>query len=464
MKLLPLALAATFVASIAFAAPQPATVRPGDTPTLRLRKAIDVPIARCEQVIWSPDGKRMAIRAAETTESETKEPGVLIPAKFKRNLVVVIPDVTAAEPRFLNFTLPRAGRLVGFTPDGKQLITDLREYNLVSGFHRLSFWEERTPAAAAGTSPASTSPASPTMIAVRTIDLDDDQTHGYAIAADGKTFRTISREESRPAARPAANTLGYTRIEVREVSLESGASLRTPLKVEGVYKAVTLSPNGSRLAALDAASNRLTVWDVARGEKLWSYDLPGAKEEPNDEDGPARAIPVRARSSSVQRFVNILFSPDARQLVCFRDPEASVVLNADKGEPLPSLEHSLRVLGDGGFAASGRLLAASGSSISEEIVQMPEAFNGIGAARARGNLAPNGPGAGFGTRPVRRVRSYSNFVGVWDAVSGKQIRSWDRAAHVAVHPTQAIIAILENNGEGGVRLGLWTSSIGRTGK
>jgi hypothetical protein len=62
------------------------------------------------------------------------------------------------------------------------------------------------------------------------------------------------------------------------------------------------------------------------------------------------------------------------------------------------------------------------------------------------------------------VRSYSNFVGVWDAVSGKQIRSWDRAAHVAVHPTQAIIAILENNGEGGVRLGLWTSSIGRTGK
>ena len=50
---------------------------------------------------------------------------------------------------------------------------------------------------------------------------------------------------------------------------------------------------------------------------------------------------------------------------------------------------------------------------------------------------------------------YGDFLGIWEVSTGKRLKSWDRGAHVAVHPNRPVVAILEGNTSGGVRLGLW---------
>lgn len=440
--------AAVWIAEASAAAPQPSGTRTSTSPSLR--KAIDVPIPHVDQVAWSPNGKTIAIRAVEMTDAQTAPQGVQAVATFKRNVIVVIPDVTAANPQFLTITLPRAAKLVGFTPDGKYLVTDLREYNLVSGFHRLSFWEEQTAPAV----PASAGESAKAQMAlVRTIDLDSDQTYGYAFSPDGKTFRTVYREET--AANP--RLIRQTNLEVREMSAATGETLRTLFKVDGTYKTHAVSADGGRLAAVDAATDKLSVWDVARGEKISAYDLPADKEE--DEPAPIGPFGGRAELQTEQP-INLLFSQDGRRVVCFRAPRVNVVLNADKGEPLPALEQAERTIATGGFAANGRLLVASGSQLIEtrrtigkqpgNLAAKAGGFGGPGQGGGAGGF--NGPG---GMPQTVRSYSYSNFVGVWDATTGKRLRGWDRSAVVASNPSRPMIAILESNGDGGVRLGIW---------
>ena len=244
-----------------------------------------------------------------------------------------------------------------------------------------------------------------------------------------------------------------TKIEVREISTATGETIRTLLKVDGTYKGHALSPDGTRLAAVESSTDRVSVWDVARGEKVSAYDLPPEKEE---EDQPAGPFGGRPESMS-ELPVSLLFSTDGKRVVCFRAPHASVVLNADKGEPLPALEQADRMSATGVFAAGGRLLVASGSKMTEDRRTLGK--QGFAPSRNAKGFGQPGQAARAGGRggPMQTVRSvsYASFVGVWDTATGKRLRGWDRPAHVAVNPARPMMAILENNGDGGVRLGLW---------
>lgn len=442
--------------------PKPNDNTPEFTSSPRMRKALGLPIPRAYEVCWSPDGKGMAVQTVTQTQ-------------VRRNEVVVLPDVFASELQFARIELPKQGTLVGFTPDGNAVVTDQREYNLVSGFHRLQFWAIGPMALMPGgpggmpgpggpgfpSGPGGLEgigPMGPGMLGIpsagpkhelrlgRTVDLDSHETHGYYFAPDGKTFRTVARQKARST--PQMDVLGQ--LEVREVSAATGETLRTVFKVDGEFKAYALSPGGVRLAAIDATTNRLTVWNVSTGKAISAYDIPVGKVEP---EGLPDSAPT------------IIFSPDGRQVVCFRAIQPSVHLDADKGEPLAPLEDTTRLTATGQFTADGRLLAVYGHRLVEEPhaslpgVRPPE----VGEPKAEGpGFGPPGQGRGRGNPKLDpgggpRPRAFNNvrFIGVWDTTTGKRLRGWDHDARVAAHPSRPLVAIAEENQAGGVRLGLW---------
>jgi hypothetical protein len=44
---------------------------------------------------------------------------------------------------------------------------------------------------------------------------------------------------------------------------------------------------------------------------------------------------------------------------------------------------------------------------------------------------------------------------VWDTQTGKVVKSWNRSPQVAFCPTRPVLAVLEQNGESGTRVGFW---------
>jgi RNA polymerase sigma factor (sigma-70 family) len=465
-------------------APDPGGKATGLTTSPRLRVAIDLPlIPQAYQAFWSPDGKSLAVRGERYSDRATPD-GKGVERVFARNIVLVVPNVFEPKPEPVVVDLERAGRLIGFTPDSKQVITELREYNLVSGFHKLQFWEVAPAAnvpglgaAAGGPGPAPGvappglgAPAGPRqeLKLVRTVDLDPDATYDYAFAPDGKTFRTVYREMSR-AARNGIPV--FTRLEVREVSAETGRTLRMLARVDGEHLTYALAANGKRLAVAGAVAaaadelpkEKLTVWDVDAGKKSWVYDLPPEKEQPDDGGGPREWNSGRMEASRPA----IQFSPDGRRIACFRDFRPTVVMDADKGDPLPVPEQGEHLIATPQFTGDGRVLVASGSKAIEE--HRVVGFDRGGGPGQFGGGAFIGGGAGAkakkggGPQPRTQVSyTYGNYLGVWDAATGKRLKSWDHATgsrgsspHVAAHPTRPVVAFLEANGSGGVRLGLW---------
>jgi RNA polymerase sigma factor (sigma-70 family) len=415
--------AVTAVAETAPVPPQKADEKaPGFTSRPQLRRAADLPVGQLHAVAWSPDGKRLAV-------SGSRDAAKRFPPHVA--LVVGLPGAAAVWPEI---DLGKQGRLVGFTPDGKQLITDVREYNLVSGFHRLEYWEADAAAGVPG--PAEGGPGGAAVVAqVRTVDLDPDLTQGYAFAPDGKTFRTVYLERSTARREEPV----YGKVEVREVSAETGRTLKTLLKVEGDFVAYALSDDGKRLAKL-GTDDQITVYDVDRGAKLWEQV---AKFE---------AFPVGSRDG----IATVAFSPNGKRLAAARRIGRPVVLNADTGAPLPALEGAEQVYTfahRGGFSADGRLLALTGTRY---------------VAREAGGLF--GPGApkgdrGSGKGPPRPA-SYEpagNFLTLWDTETGKVVKTWDRSATVAFSPTRPLLAVFESNGDQ-TRLGLWDFSAEATEK
>ena len=461
------------------AGPLPKTNEPatGFTTTPRLRQAIDLPVPEVAQVFWAPDGKGIAVRGEFWTADGRGG------RESQANRVVIVQDAFERNPQVGIIDLPKSGTLVGFGPNGKTIITDEREYQLVSGHHRLQFWGLTAGQAVPGGPGPGAIPApggpgpggrvgpggpggmpgpgaapDPSWSITRTVNLDSDRTHGYVFAPDGKTFMTVATEGG-------PRTSVQKSVAVRVVDATTGETLRTPLTLDGEYKAYALSPTGSRFAAIDAATDRLSVWDVSKGEKISAYDLPQGPPEL----GLHHTLPVMS------------FSPDSRRLVVFRSSAPTVVLDTDRGEPLATLKGAELWSGIGRFTADGRLLALSGSQLVEVNRQQPgiggqqQGF-GVGPAggRGAGGVAKKGnnpglggggqqfpgggpPGAGgggqFGPLGTRGFRNEYG-IGIWEVSTGKQLRGWDVSASIAVHPTRPVVAILEPNG-GQIRLGLW---------
>lgn len=417
--------------------PKPDGKTIGLASTPRMRNAIDLPInqVESEQVFWSPNGKGMAFRTSGNflRNGQWHQGG---------NHVLFVPDVFTPVPTVAMLDVPKSGTLVGFSPDGNAIVTAQREYSLVSGFHRLQFW-------AFGAGGQGVAGAPPPMdsgfVLTRTVNLDSDHTYGYAFARDGKTFRTVAAESHLTKGLQVSSKLA-----IQEIDATTGETLRTLLHIDGEFRAFALSANGGRFAAIDAVTERLTVWDVTRAAKLSSFDLPPMEEA--------------ARASFSKTNPSVVISPDGRRIACYRANGRTVVIDSDKAELLPTPvggEYWHQVGECSQFSEDGRLLAASGSYRVETGRQsssrLRPAPNPGGKGDDRGAGPKNDPPAGRPTEQI--IYTFVPALSVWDSMTGKQLRGWDRKSsdslQVAVHPTRPLVAILEPNKEGSMRLGLW---------
>jgi WD40 repeat protein len=422
-------------APLAKADPQPqprpapaADAKPDDKPVPlgapRVRKAIDLPMHRVNEIAWAPDGKGLAIRNYSVPDGKGPNEGT--------NRVLHVPDVTADHIGHRWMVLPRAGNLVGFTPDGKSLLTAVREYNLVSGFHRLEVWST---ASAKPGSPAATPMGGAGDGALggettffrpaRAIDLDPDRTFGYAIAPDSKTFRTVYVEFKEPG------VIGV--LEVREVSMETGKTTKAFPRVEGEFVNYAFSPDGKQLVTFDK-QEVISAHDAQTGKQLWHQAPKFDRLEGSSGIGGSR-----------DQRATFQYSPDGKRLVYTADFIRPIVFDARTGELRSSLENTslLRTLAAPGcFSQDGRLLALSGDRYV-----------------ARESKKDFGGGRG----PVSYTAE-GRFLTVWNTETGKVVKSWDQKATVMFLPSRPVLAVFEENGSGGTRLGLWDFATEATEK
>jgi hypothetical protein len=71
----------------------------------------------------------------------------------------------------------------------------------------------------------------------------------------------------------------------------------------------------------------------------------------------------------------------------------------------------------------------------------------------RGNIRE--PSKKGGTPSFGRPIPARSFLTVWDAQTGKVVKTWNRGAHVAFSPTRPVLAMIERNGESDTRVGFW---------
>ncbi|HSQ58475.1 MAG TPA: WD40 repeat domain-containing protein, partial [Gemmata sp.] len=296
--------------------------------------------------------------------------------------------------------------LVGFVPDGSQLVIEQRERGLVSGFHRLKYRELKF-AVKPGTKPETIVPSKP-----RTVNLDAGDTYGYAFAADGKSFRTLSIVTSARGV--------IQKIVVSSVDAATGRTQKVLMTAEGEFQGYGLSPQGERLAVITIDGN-VEVFDVDSGKKLWS------------KENHLRDL-VESTQGLLQ--LTVAFSPDARRLVVCGQRVIPTVLNATTGESLPKLENLEMVdayPSPACFSSEGRLLVLYGNQY----------------------IASKAP-TSFGQKAGVMWNPGNQFLRVWDTATGKLLRQWNQApTGVAFHPSKPILAIVERNGENLTRVGLW---------
>lgn len=368
-----------------------------------LRRAFDVDLKDIEGAFWSPDGSQLAV-----TGNLDKQAGVEV---FSMN------EGGKPEPQHRSFALEPRERLVGFTPNNKRVITELREYELVSGFHKLTAWE----------------PSTDDLVFLKpvgSVNLQPERTHGYAFALDGKTYHTVLSEERtiRKKIEPAPGPLPaeYERVviaklTVREVNADTGKSIRTRLSVQGEFDSFQLSRDGNWLAVGQA--DGVTLHDISSGKKTFTPLKSKAKDKrnpprPATDDEFARPAPVANSDFPEEVFVEV--APNGSTILATRTSEGPIMIDGKTGKVLPPLEDTEFVVvfqERGAFSSDGRLIAA------------------VGGYRSRQNSGP--------------------FLKVWDTRTGKLLKSWStKGVTVAFHPTKPILAILEPN-EKKTRLGVW---------
>jgi hypothetical protein len=372
----------------------------------KLWAATDVTIRSVRTVAWSRDGLFFAVEGVRGDPQNQQWASFVFAIHEKEFHTLALGGANTR------------GDLVGFAPIGRALLTAKREYDLVSGFHWLryeSLPEDIEQAIKVGYTPK-----------VRTVDLDPNETREYAFAPDGKTFRTVGivREPSGTA----------TKLDVLEVDAVTGKPVKSLLKVEsGAY---ALSDNGKRFATANQEFTKVTVYDVDRGAKVSEYALTGPPlaELPQIE-------PQWRTGKQDQEHPVLMLSPDGHTLLVSRSVGQNVLVNAETGEALPELAglKDVRVSAEPhAFSADGRLFAAPG------VIYKPRTVT-------------TRPGGFEKPKEVTVWTTGPSFLAVWDTRTGKALKTWNRPARVLFHPTQPMIAILEQNVDN-TRIGLWNFS------
>jgi WD40 repeat protein len=334
-------------------------------------------------------------------------------------------------------------RLIGFSPDGKNIITELRQYQLLSGFHKLDFWGEDK---GSGGNNYSIN---------RSLNLNAAESEGYAFSQDGKTFRTVADERN-------TQTNEIIKLEVQEVDSISGRLLKSHLKVNaGVY---ALSPDGKWLAAIEK-ENTVVVYDVDRAVKISSYTIPRDVKVPVvPEDFDVKNPDWNPR---LHQHASMVFSLDGHRLAVCRGIGArlsfqrtptetaygelllsggtgqTVVLNPETGKPLPSLEEADCLypsysLGQNSFSKDGRLFVVSGTRYD---------------IKKQSILRTKDP-----KREFLMLQNPVSVITIWDTQTGKVLKSWENwHPYVAFNPVCPLLAVVEPNGMQ-TRIGFWDFS------
>ena len=376
---------------------------------LRLQRAFDVDLADFGNFFWSPDGKQIAIEG--TTSGINPQGSILIYPVENRPAVISCP----LEPRT---------NLVGFSPDGSQFITELHEFNLVSGRHELSFRANQVPCETQ-----------------RTVMLDSERTFGYSFAPDGKTYRTVAREVRPGPKRPVVGERYHeidSKLWVREVSTTTGRTLRTLLSLQGEFTSYMLSGDGKKLVV--GEKDGIAIHDIATGKRKFT---PIAASPPLPRQGPMpfgpelTAAPPFGNGEELQpapkmreRPINVAISPDGKVVFAYRDEDSPVLVDGETGKLLAKLEGAERIsstfdIGAGNFSAESRLIAVVGFRWNKD--------------------------------ESTQTSTQQHFLSVWDCRTGKLVKSWPTLVSVAFHPTKPILAILERNDKK-TRVGLWDFS------
>ncbi|HEY1190529.1 MAG TPA: sigma-70 family RNA polymerase sigma factor [Gemmata sp.] len=396
------------------AAPAPA---PTFTTAPKLRYSSDLPASHAYTALWNPTGTHLAINGREAPGAWAKN--------AHRAVVWVVGTDTKTRP--LDAYPGDGATLVAVAPDGNGIVTDLREYKLISGKHRLNFWAKRAPG---GVVIGAERPSA--LVVESAIQLEATETHGYAFSADRKTYRTVAYHRDGATIK---------QIEVVEVNVATGTAGKPLLKLDWGWHA--LSANGKRLAIVDAEIAKVTVYDVDGGAKVSEHTF--APDVPVTLPG-GKKIDLHRPSSQGRLGATLVLSADGRRLVVARGIGRTVVLNTDTGDPLPTLAGTAlgEVYPDAqAFTTDGRLLAVQMRPYEVRIEKARELKGGFGGA------APKEPQVSLtGGNPV---------LNVWDTQTGKALKTWQSADGVrsAFCPTKPLLAILEPNGDTETRLGFW---------
>jgi predicted DNA-binding protein (UPF0251 family)/WD40 repeat protein len=372
----------------------------------------DAHISNVNQIAWSPDGSLLAYQGTAQPLGKGDNTQVSL------NAIFMIRINATESSGFGGLTFGKSEKLVGFSNDGKSLIAEVREYNLVSGFHRLTYrsWKDNQPRKEkdAPVFGFVGEPGTGTWKVQKIVELDSAETHGYAFSADGKTFRTVAFNRT---------PMGIKFI-VQEVDAATGKTLKSLLTVDGgMQTPYALSSDGKRLALLwgaDVKSQVLQIYDVDGGDKT-VYVFP--EEKPD-------AAPYRGIGDT-----SIVFSQDGKRLVLTRGIGRVTVHNCATGKLLPVLEGAdvlLSYPAPHAFSADSRLIAMTGRTYAKKTTK-----------------------SGFGGEQTS-WSSLGQFLAVWEIETGKLLKMWDAQVKVVgFHPSKPILAILEPNGESATRIGLW---------
>lgn len=380
-------------------APQPKDEPKKDKPVVgftgnpRMLSSFDLASKRIYDVRWNATGTHLAFSGSQDAPNE--------PPSVRMVVWLVSPDPKTKTQYFY----PKLGStLVAVADDGHMALTDLREYHLVSGHHKLIPW--------AGEFDPAQKKVGAQWVELLNIKLELPETHGYAFPGEMmKTFRTVAYVRDAGGA--------VKQIEVLEADTQSGGVRKSLLKID--HGPHALSANGKRLAVMET-DDRYAIYDVDRGTKLRSGALTDV--------GQGIAVPGEAP--------HMVLSPDGRRLVVRRGIGRTRVVDTDAGSELPALDGTdlADVRSDGtAFTGDGRLLVAAGT-------------------RYKVVTTKNGG---------REQKSYSVdglFLCVWDTQTGKVVKVWNRgnreaAVRVAFNPARPVLAILEQNGDHQTRVGFW---------
>lgn len=379
----------------------------GFTDRPRMIRSFDVPFG-LPSVRWNANGTHLALLGNEAGAE---------PKRSVRIHSVEAKGIIPIAETHLN------EELAGVRPDGTGVVTALREYQLISGAHRLTFWG------------VPEKPLPRSLFHDKAVELELPETHGYAFAADMKSFRTVAWHRGASGAVEA--------VEVLEVDATTGKAAKSLLKVDlGTEPATTperpgraspkpensrvaMSANGKRLAVIDRENTKVTVYDLDRGAKVSTAELVKASGEAFQIETPFMTI-----------------SADGRRLVVSRGISYAQVFNADTGEVTPPLEGTKQAqvhVDVNGFTGDGRLYAA---------VVTPY----------RITTTPGSPFKKGGSQPqeMKSVQAEMTVVTVWDTQTGKALKTWrSNGAWVAFNPARPLLAVLERNGDHQTRVGFW---------